>query len=183
MDNKEMSIDELHLEKMRYNNNTTSYWLGLGGMVFSLIACFIGLNSVKPSSILTLFMVLINILVFLVGFLSAEKVKVYSKKYCYFMYGLGGVCFARIFIYPLILIINYSKYKDSLTNPDSDTKYLDYLGASITEKNGYLWSNGTFRAVLLIVLLGCATACFITAGVIGYIRQKKLNGYLKTLKN
>lgn len=79
MTNIDQEYENLQLEKMRYNNNSISYKLGLGGIVLSLVAMFIGLNSVAPSSILTLFIVLINILVFLFGFLSSEKVKTYSK--------------------------------------------------------------------------------------------------------
>lgn len=73
MTNIDQEYENLQLEKMRYNNNSISYKLGLGGIVLSLVAMFIGLNSVAPSSILTLFIVLINILVFLFGFLSSEK--------------------------------------------------------------------------------------------------------------
>ena len=85
MTNIDQEYENLQLEKMRYNNNSISYKLGLGGIVLSLVAMFIGLNSVAPSSILTLFIVLINILVFLFGFLSSEKVKTYSKKYSFYM--------------------------------------------------------------------------------------------------
>ena len=68
MTNIDQEYENLQLEKMRYNNNSISYKLGLGGIVLSLVAMFIGLNSVAPSSILTLFIVLINILVFFIWF-------------------------------------------------------------------------------------------------------------------
>ena len=161
MTNIDQEYENLQLEKMRYNNNSISYKLGLGGIVLSLVAMFIGLNSVAPSSILTLFIVLINILVFLFGFLSSEKVKTYSKKYSFYMYGLGGICVARIFVYPLILIVNYSTA---------------IIGT------GYLWNNGIFRGILLMIILVCAAACFISAGIIGYTKQKKLNAYLDSIK-
>lgn len=73
MTNIDQEYENLQLEKMRYNNNSISYKLGLGGIVLSLVAMFIGLNSVAPSSILTLFIVLINILVFLFGFCHLKK--------------------------------------------------------------------------------------------------------------
>lgn len=202
MTNIDQEIEQIHLEKMRYINNSTSYKLGLCGIVLSLIAMFIGLNSVAPSSVLTLFIVLINILVFLFGFLSSEKVKAYSKKYCYYMYGLGGICIARIFIYPLMLIINYTKFNAMIKGvSDEDllntynaavAKYKGTLGSTIMgelnstgtaiEKTGYLWSNGNFRGILLMVILAGAAACFISSGVIGYLKQKKLNAYLDSIK-
>lgn len=200
MDNKDVSLEQLHLEKMRYTNNSLSYKLGLIGIVLSVAVCFISLNSLSPSSILTLVIVLINILVFLLGFLSAEKVKTYSKNYSYMMYGLGGVCIARIFIYPLMLIVNYAKFSHFIkTEPGSvadvysaaSQKYSKVLGATIIGKlndtqdaivqTGYLWNNGIFRGVLLIVMLLIAAACFISSGVICYIKQKKLNAYLQSI--
>ena len=63
MTNIDQEYENLQLEKMRYNNNSISYKLGLGGIVLSLVAMFIGLNSVAPSSILTLFIVLISIFI------------------------------------------------------------------------------------------------------------------------
>lgn len=202
MTNIDQEYENLQLEKMRYNNNSISYKLGLGGIVLSLVAMFIGLNSVAPSSILTLFIVLINILVFLFGFLSSEKVKTYSKKYSFYMYGLGGICVARIFVYPLILIVNYSKFMAMMngatpenfanTFDSAKAQYKDTLGATIMGTlnsdstaiigTGYLWNNGIFRGILLMIILVCAAACFISAGIIGYTKQKKLNAYLDSIK-
>lgn len=202
MTNIDQEYEKLQLEKMRYNNNSISYKLGLGGIALSLVAMFIGLNSVAPSSVLTLVIVLINILVFLFGFLSSEKVKTYSKKYSFYMYGLGGICIARIFIYPLMLIVNYSKFTSMLNDSSyekfsdafnaASAKYDGKLGATIigrlnsagtaVEKTGYLWSNGTFRGILLMIILGCAAACFISSGVICYLKQRKLNAYLDSIK-
>lgn len=189
--------DTIYFEKLRYNNNSLAYKLGLGGIIFSLIACFIGLNSLKPANLLTVFIVLLNIAILLFGFLSAEKVKTYTKKYTYYMYALGGACILRMFIYPLMLIVNYQKFinmvyaegdiKENYAN--AVTKYGNVLGVTITGKlvdgkvvtTGYMFSNGTARGILLIVLLGLAAACFIGAGIINYTKEKQLSSYLKSI--
>ena len=102
--NFDASNANLSLEKMRYNNNKLSYYLGLGGIALSLLSCFIGLNSLQPTAAWSIFLILLNILILLFGFLTAEKVKVYSKNFSYYSIGLGAVCIARIFMYPLLSI-------------------------------------------------------------------------------
>ncbi len=203
--NKNVNVqdNQLQLEKMRYNNNSLAYLLGMLAILFSVLACFIGLNSLQPSSALTVFIVLLNIAILLFGFLSAEKVKTYTKKYTYFMYALGGACIARIFIYPLMLIVNYQKFLSVVFSGGNENvpqnyelakaQYSDILGVTIignlAEENGvykivdsgYLWSNGTFRGVLLIVLLGLAATCFIAAGFINYRKEKQLSSYLQSI--
>lgn len=187
------------LQKMRYNNNSLSYKLGLGGIVFSVLACFIGLNSVEPSVGRTIFIILLNIAIMLFGFLSAEKVKTYTKKYTYYMYALGGLCVLRIFFYPLILLVNYPKFiaiinsypaeQIEAAHDEAIAKYGDKLGDTICGKivdgklvgTGYLWNNGTFRGTLLVVLLVLAAVCFISSGVVNYYKEKKLSAYLLSI--
>lgn len=206
MTNTEFQKDpNIKYEKMRYNNNSLAYKLGMGGIVFSVIACFIGLNSLQPSSVLTVFIVLLNIAILLFGFLSSEKVKTYTKKYTYYMYALGAACFARIFIYPLMLIIYYQKFiamvygpGDFATNYDkASSEFNDILGYTVIGKlvnygtkdapqyviegTGYLWHNGTFRGILLVVLLGLATTCFVASGLVNQKREKELSQYLLSI--
>lgn len=190
------------LEKMRYNNNALSHKLGYGAIICSVIAAFIALNSLGPSNILTVFKVLMNILVLLIGFLATEKVKVYKKEYSYVMFTLGGVCVARLFWVPLQLFIYWNKYVSLFNDLKADgvdastalstaqTEYKDKLGATVlgTLKDGeiattgYLTSNGNVRGVLLVIFLGLAAFCFIASGVINYKRSTKLNAYLATVE-
>lgn len=190
------------LEKMRYTNNSLSHKLGYCGIVCSVIAAFIALNSLGPSNILTVLKVLMNILILLVGFLATEKVKVYKKEYSYVMYTIGGVCIARLFWVPLQLFIYWNKYVSYFNDLKADgkdpnsalsiaqTEYKDKLGATVLgvlkdgeiSTTGYLTANGNVRAIILIVFLGLAAFCFIASGFVNYTRSTKLNAYLKTVE-
>lgn len=196
-------LSELHLEKMRYNNNSLSYILGLLGIVLSIAACFIGLNSINPNGFHTILKVLLNILVLLVGFLASEKVKVYNMKYTYVMYTLAGVSFARIFWYPMLLIVNYTKYikifnpkgsveefakrfgeaKGSEAGQMLGSTLIGELSADGTSviKTGYMTMDGRVRGVILMVILGSACACFLISGIINHIKSTKLHNYLERI--
>lgn len=194
------NLSELHLEKMRYNNNSLSYILGLLGIVFSIAACFISLNSLNPIGVKTVIKVVLNIVVLLVGFLASEKVKVYQIKFSYVMYVLGGIAILRIFWYPLMLLINYNKFADLLVTDASGAITLEsfraagaaygkVLGKTIIGQlvngeivtTGYLTANGYIRAIILFVLLGCCAACFILSGFVNQIKSTKLTNYLNRI--
>lgn len=178
-------------EMMRYRPNGLSHKLGLLGMGGSIFGAFICLNSMAVTNIQVLFIILINIVILLGGFLAAEKAKSYSKQGSIALIVFGGVCAARMFYIPLVLIVNYSIYEDCIAKGDktSDT-YLnakDNLGATITSvdqklvANAFLPSSGTFRGVFAMVLFAIAAAAFITAGVIGFMRSQKLSKYLDSI--
>ena len=178
-------------EMMRYRPNGLSHKLGLLGMACSILAAFICLNSMAPTNIQVLIIIMINIVILLGGFLAAEKAKSYSKTGSIALITFGGVCAARIFYIPLIILINYGVYQDCLAKGDttSDTYNgaVANLGATITSKdegrlaNAFLPSSGTFRGVFAIVFFALAAAAFITAGVIGYMRSQKLSKYLDSI--
>ena len=203
-------LSELHLEKMRYNNNSLSYILGLLGIVFSIAACFISLNSINPFGFKTVIKVILNILVLLIGFLASEKVKVYQIKFSYVMYVLGAIAIIRMLWYPLSLLVSYNKfvglfeYLDGYLTESSYNEAVsnssNVLGATIIGSfnkiasievakdqfvivgerigTGYLTMNGYIRAVILFVLLGCCSGCFILSGFINQIKSTKLTNYL-----
>ncbi len=50
----------LYFEKLRYNNNSLSYKLGLGALVCSITAMFLALNTLDPSNALTIIAILGN---------------------------------------------------------------------------------------------------------------------------
>ena len=62
-------------EMMRYRVNGLSYKLGLVAMISSLLGAFICLNSIQPKDWQVIFIIFINIIVLLGGFLAAEMVK------------------------------------------------------------------------------------------------------------
>jgi hypothetical protein len=185
----DLEHDKNQLEMMRYRENRLSYNIGILGIFASLFACFICLNSTNPITVVIVAKVMLNIVILLGGFLCIEKAKAYSKGGSIALIVFGGFCFARIFWIPLQLIRYFAQYQDFLNGKSTDQTYLDYLGKTVTaayEKSGdsfrWLPASGTFRGIFAIVLLLIAAATFIAAGVIGYIRSKKLNTYLDSLK-
>jgi len=187
-------------EMMRYRTNGTSYKLGLIGMICSLFGAFICLNSMNPDNVQVILIILLNVVILLGGFLAAEKVKAYSKKGAIAQMIFGGICVARIFYIPLIIMINYSRFVSSIEWNDiyerwdviDSEKYnsaVKYLGATITSKfngnvaNSYLPASGIFRGIAAMVLFGIAGACFIAAGIIGSKRAKALESYMNSLEN
>ena len=185
----DLEHDKNELEMMRYRENHLSYNIGIIGIFASLAACFVCLNSTNPVTAVVVAKVMMNIIILLGGFLCIEKAKAYSKNASIALIVFGGVCVARIFWIPLQLITYFAKYQDFLAGKTTDTTYENYLGKTITtaysqSTDAYRWlpANGTFRGIFAIVLLLIAAAAFITAGVFGYIRSKKLSTYLDSLK-
>lgn len=187
------------VEMMRYRVNGLSYKLGLGGLAFSVLAAFLSLNAFDPNNISVIAKILLNIAILLVGFLCCEKAKTYSKQGSIAMVVLGGICFARIFWIPLQIIITFNAWVN-LTAPETADKtsaeYIDYinkkkeyeniLGETIVRESGktvnWLPQDGNFRGGMAIACLVLAALLFITAGITGYIRAKKLATYLESLK-
>lgn len=187
------------VEMSRYRNNGLTYRLGLLGMGTSLFACLILLNSMTPS-VHTFIVVMLNIVVLLGGFLACEKAKNYSFKGSIALSVMGGISIGRIFYTPLLLWFysasfdsNYSKVSSS--NPEEAAKAkakideaVKWVGKSITEsyaKNNYayafLYHNGVFRALFVMIFLGISGASFIAASVIGMKRSRKLTTYLESI--
>lgn len=170
--------NNLQGQMLRYRANSLSYKLGMGGILFSLLAAFISLNTLVWNATVTI-KILGNIIILLFGFLSIEKVKSYSKEYSYVLCGIGAICIARIFWCPLQIMIWYGKYLADKSNPEVEK----HLGPVITRakiQNAYLPQNGYFRGIFAIVLLCIAAAFFIGAGVIGIIKSKKYADYMQT---
>lgn len=188
------------VEMMRYRVNGLSYKLGLCAMLCSIFGCFICLNSMNANDFNVIIVILLNVVILLGGFLICEQAKAYSFKGSVAQIVFGGICAARIFYIPLIIIIAYSKYSSASntlkTATDEATiakakadmsSAANNLGATITAKDGssvanaYLPSNGYVRAIMAIVLFAAAAALFISAGIIGVIRSKKLYAYLESI--
>ncbi len=162
-------------EELHYNYNTLSQKLCYVAILFLLLSIFVTLNTVKYSFTVSFVYVLVNIAIFLVGFLSSEKIKAHKKGYSYVLLVLGALSFIMIFIFPLQTIINYGDYVASGYTSSS------FLGAAITDStnvSNLLTQNGYVRAVIMIILLAVSTASFVVAGVVGYIKSTKLEKYL-----
>ena len=180
-------------EMSRYRVNGLTYRLALLGMATSLFACLVLLNSMTPN-IHSFIIVMINIVVLLGGFLAAERAKGYSFGGSIGLVVFGGVSIARIFYTPIILIWfnnkflnNYKGADEASVNKTEDA--MKYVGPSITEGYykhqyafAYLYHNGLFRAIFVMVILGISGAAFISAGIIGMKRSRKLSTYLESIK-
>lgn len=167
----ELEFGKNKVEMMRYRDNSLSYKLGFGGLAFSILACFVCLNSFNPHNVMTIFAIMLNVVILLGGFLCIEKSKAYSFGGSIGLVVFGAICGARIFWIPLQIML----------------KNEEYLGMTITTDNKdqltYLPTDGTFRAVLAIIFLVAAAALFIAAGYIGMQRSRKLTTYLNSINN
>lgn len=184
----DLEFDKNSVEMLRYRPNSLSYMLGFGGILCSILAAFISLNSTNPTTFVVILKILLNIVILLGGFLCCEKTKAYSKQASIGMIVFGGICVARIFWIPLQLLTKYSAYMSAIEagNEAERLEAAKYLGAPITGAqnggaNAWLPSSGTFRGVTAIVLLACAAAFFIIAGIIGIKKSKKLTTYLTSI--
>lgn len=172
-------IENVKLEKMRYQKNSLSYILGFAGIIFSILAAVIGLNTLKPSPMFVI-KILMNIGILLFGFLTCEKVKTYKLGYGYTMFGFAAICIARIFWFPLLMITNWSKF-----NKGDVVGAQKVLGAQIfaTDKQyqGYMFQNCYGRAAVCIILLITSAAFFAFSGYVAVKKTKKLNNYLASI--
>ncbi len=186
-ENAENKIN-LKYEKMRYQKNTLSYSIGFIGILASIFAAFLLLNSLQPG-FYTVLKILMNIVILLFGFMCCENVKNYREKSGYMMIGIGAVCFARIFFGPMILFTKYHQLQGFLHDETPEltdaekTICQKWLGSSVMSHTGYLTTNGYVRAIIAIVLLLIAAASFIAAGLICIKKSTDLKKYLNSTKN
>ena len=190
------------VEMMRYRSNGLSNKLGLLGMAFSTLGMFICLNSLKPMNAQILLIVMVNIVILLGGFLACERAKAYSFKGSIALIVFGGICAARIFYVPIILMTQYNIYasnyeitqKEGVSAAelaDAQAKMKDagyYLEDTITSyfggsyANAFLSHSGNVRGVFAIICFAIAAAAFIAGGVLGMMRSRKLSTYLDSIK-
>ena len=193
-------IDNFKLEKMRYQNNSFSYMFVFLALILSLLAAFIGLNSIAPRAF-TIFKVLYNIAILLVSFLAMEKAKRYSKAYSIVLIVLGAICLLRI-IYGPIVLIKYGSIQQAIVDGtytgdvtlEMCGNYLDKIcrvNQTVDPSGNFVYSwisdgwlphSPVFRGITMLVLLLGAGASFISAGVVGYIKSIRLSKYLDSLK-
>ena len=167
--------NDMHGEMMRYRANSSSYKYGMLAIVFSVLAAFISLNSIKWTSFDVIVKILGNIVILLFGFLSIEKVKAYNKNYSYVLMGFGGVCIARIFWFPLMLITDYAAYLEN----SSEVGRLGptIIGSKIA--HAYLPQSGYVRAIIAIVFLSLAAFFFLLSGFIAYKKSNRYHQYMQ----
>jgi hypothetical protein len=157
----------IKLDLMRYRNNSLSYMLGLVALITSVVAAFIGLNSLAYN-FTTLIKILMNIAILLFGFLFTEQSKTYSKNGSLCLMGLGCVSLLRILWAPRILLFGTAEqWGKVITNP-----------ANVN----WLPADAQFRGILALILLLVAATAFLSAGLIGYIKASKLEKYMETIK-
>lgn len=145
-------------EKMRYQPNTLSYYIGFLGLILNIVFLFMATSKLEidvdglpekifsPLSLIGV-KILGNVLIMFISFLGMEKMRAYQSKWNYIIIVLGGLFIFRIFWIPRI----YFGYGEVLT--------------------------GTILTVLILI----SAACYVTAGVIATIKTKMLNSYLKSI--
>ena len=162
-------------EMMRYRANSSSYKYGMLAIIFSVLASFISLNSLKWTTFDVIIKILGNIVILLFGFLSVEKVKAYNKSYSYVLMAFGGVCVGRIFWFPLMLITDYTAY----LNNNLETGRLGATVVGDPMANSYLPQSGYIRAIIAIVLLALSALFFIVSGIIAYKKSVRYHQYMQ----
>lgn len=169
-------FEKISVELMRYRKNSLSYTFGILALLFSILAGFIGLNSLKYD-FTTLIKILVNIAVLLFGFLYSEKTKSYSKSGSIGLFILGIVCGLRTFWAPLILLTGIeSRYGKIIGS--------DYKGVENGHSLNISWlpDSAKLRGVLTLIFLILAAACFIYAAIVGMAKTRKLQKYMDSLK-
>lgn len=157
----------IKLDLMRYRNNSLSYMLGLLALITSIVAAFIGLNSLAYN-FSTLIKILMNIAILLFGFLFAEQTKTYSKQGSLCLIALGIISALRTLWAPRILLFGTAEqWGKVITNP-----------ANVN----WLPADAQFRGILALILLIITALAFVSAGVIGYIKATKLENYMESIK-
>ena len=182
----DLEITKNSVEMLRYKNNRVAYTLGLLGLLFSLLATFICMNSMNPDSFLVILKIFLNVFILLFGFLCCEKARTYQVRGSLYLIGLGIICFLRILWIPLQLITNYNMRVTAIENnqPAVQQQAEEYLGKTITEPNQLAWlpSAGDTRGLMAIGFLVVAGLLLVIAGILGFIKAKKLAVYLDSLK-
>ena len=107
-----MSIKNIKADKMRYQKNTSAYGLVLLSLVTGMIGLFtlinydqfltVGTNMRVVPNLRVGIEILIGIIVMLMTFLGAEKVKLYDPKWSFYgIFVLAGINVFRIFNLPI----------------------------------------------------------------------------------
>lgn len=152
--------DNLKIEKMKYQTNKLSYSLILISLIFVITSIFrmsitwmpFGLNN---EGFIVDIEILVTILLLLLIFLSAEKVKFYSKNYSILTIILGLFNIYRIFNLPM-------KLHDITTS----------------ENNIF----PTKSLVLVIIELIIIALLLISAGIIGLYKHYQIKNFNKEVK-
>lgn len=83
-------------ERLLYQNNNLGYFLILGFIVLNTFYTVYVLNAMDRDSTIGVF-VMLTIVMLLLGFLMAIKVKIYSILWCYIAIGVGAFQTVRVF--------------------------------------------------------------------------------------
>ena len=182
----DLEITKNSVEMLRYRNNRIAYTLGLLGLLFSLLAAFVCMNSMNPDSFLVILKIFLNVFILLFGFLCCEKARTYQVRGSLYLIFLGVVCFLRVLWVPLQLITNYVIRNNAIESNDAVVQQQaeEFLGKTIIEPNQLAWlpSDGTVRGFMAIGFLVVAGLLLVIAGILGFIKAKKLAVYLDSLK-
>ncbi|MDR2822401.1 MAG: hypothetical protein LBV58_02480 [Acholeplasmatales bacterium] len=135
---EKVNLQEVKADKLKYQFNSFSYWLVLLSLVLTIISLFSMINnddfiisdvtiSVIPDPLIGI-EIAIGIVLMLVTFLTAEKIKAYNLKLTYFTFVLAGINIIRIFNVPLTF---YTKDTPAYTTSTFITLIVELTVSSI----------------------------------------------------
>lgn len=181
-----VDIENVRNEKLRYQKNSISYLLGLLGVLMSLFAGFVGLNTVYPKWIVTV-KIGLNVIILLFGFASAENIKNYRKSAAYIFFAFAVIDVLRIFWYPVTMISKWRKYESlKYTDLPKAKLILSENFSKVVSTNqdagrGWLPQSGTFRGIFMMIFLIVSAVLFAFSGYIGLSKTNRLQKYLKSI--
>lgn len=155
----------------RYKRNKLASGLALLGLFINCLyfMLFYGLNYQPYANVLIGLSVLVNLFVLLATFLASEGVKVYNKKYCILLLVVAVIQLARIFIYPLDIMLNGEMLFETQA-----TISVRYFGATL---------GNVELSVILIIYLALSVSCLVASAIIGYVRAVQLEKFNKDLES
>ncbi len=152
---------------MRYKKNKFGANLALIGLALGCLYFLVLYAQVKNDNFYYKWPIAIdviyNLFFLLFVFLFSEQVKNYNRKMFPLQLVLGGMQIVRIFWLPLAGV--------------TETAYCHIVGVEFT---GAAITTGTF--ILMTVCLAASGACIIASAVIGYIRAKSVEGFVKKVE-
>lgn len=164
--NKNPELYDLRTDIMRYKKNSASFWLCILAICFDVAMFLIIYKDANcvPNWALGIDL-LINIIMILAFFLTAEKTKAYTLNGGYTAYVLGVIQIARIFWIPLTYFIEWvNRQGEIAANPDAN---LSSIGLSSTK---FIWC---------VALLIASAVASIIAGYICNAKHKRLEEHFK----
>lgn len=90
------------IDRMRFQLNHLSYWLGILGFLIYIVYISVTLDNIPKTMTLGL-EVMLNLFFFMILFLGLERTRQYDKKWSLYVILLGIITLLRILWHPMVL--------------------------------------------------------------------------------